>query len=180
MSLKLREMKHLTNPKLIIIGHRGHGKKTAVKLLHAIFGLNGISANYFANVQFVYPLLKDRYDYQSLEECYRDRYNHQEEWQEIIKRFNVHDPTRLAKGIFNRHDIYYGVKDIEEFTVLKNHKLFHYALWIDASERAAIDDKLNCTVEIKDADYIIDNNEPIYYMAQQLIDLILTLYPKFC
>lgn len=173
------EMYHPKKPKLMVIGYAEHGKGTAVKLLKMIFGLNGISSSYFANEHVVYPILKDVYGYTSLQQCFEDRYHHRTTWFNLIKQYNTPDGCHLARELYAEYDVYDGCRNIEEFKAIKAAGLFDHSIWIDASQRKPVEDKHSCTIKPLDADFIIDNNQPPYFMTKQLINLLLTLYPQF-
>lgn len=166
-------------PKLMVIGYAEHGKGTAIKLLDQIFELTGTSSSHFANERVVYPIIKDVYGYATPEECYNDRYQYREVWFNLIKQYNTPDGCRLARELYQQYDIYDGCRNIEEFNAIKEAKLFDHSIWIDASKRKPIEDKSSCTIKPSDADWVIDNNKPPYYMVKQLIDLILVMYPRF-
>lgn len=163
--------------KLLIMGHSQHGKDTVCQLLETIFGIRSISSSRFAADEIVYPVLKERYGYTSVEECYNDRHNHQQEWFELIKDFNTPDGCRLARRLFQQYDVYNGIRNVEEFQAIKAEGLFDVSIWVDASKRKPPEAFTSCTVTSADVDIILLNNEPLYKTAQHLIPVITSIYP---
>lgn len=152
-------MENLLEPRLLVMGYGDHGKDTACKMLYALCGLTSMSSSLFSNEHIVYPVLKKRYGYESLEACYQDRHNHRAEWFELIKAYNTPDGIRLAKDLYRQFNIYNGVRNLGEFNAMKEAKLFYKSIWIDAIVRkGTVEDKKSCTVSPRDADIIIDNN----------------------
>ena len=74
-------------PKLLVCGHCRHGKDTLAELLNEHFGLKFKSSSLAAAEIFLYDALKDKYGYQTPEECFEDRMNHRPEWFEMICDF---------------------------------------------------------------------------------------------
>ena len=165
-------------PRLLIAGYGEHGKGKSIKILNRLYGLTGISSSMFANETIVYPLLKNKYGYQSLEECFNDRYNHREEWYKAIKDYNTPDGCKLARQLYSQFDIYDGVRNIEEFEAMRDSGLFNLSIWIDASKRKPIEDKSSCTVKPSDMNIILDNNDKLYITTRNLIKLLLGIYPS--
>ena len=151
-------MSKLLKPRLLIMGYGDHGKDSACKLLNDLSGLSSVSSSWFANETIVYPAIKDKYGYKTAKECYDDRRNLRDVWFELIKAYNTPDGARLARQLYSQFNIYNGIRNIEEFTAIKEAKLFDKAIWIDACLRKPIEDKRSCTVSPEDADIIVDNN----------------------
>ena len=143
--------------KIMIMGQSGHGKDTVCEML-VRHGYAWASSSEFACENVVYPALKEKYNYESPEQCHADRHNHQAEWYQLIADLNTPDKTTLAKAIYAGHDIYCGIRHIEEFSAIKSAGLFDYAIWVDASDRMPPEDASSCTVTKDMADFVIDNN----------------------
>ena len=90
----LRETKY-TKPKIIVLGYARHGKDSVCELL-ARHGYTFKSSSLFACEKVVYPALKDKYGYESIEACYQDRVNHRKEWFDLIAQYNTPDLTKLG------------------------------------------------------------------------------------
>ena len=81
----------------------------------------------------VYPVLKDKYGYKSIQECFDDRRNHREEWRDLIFAYNTPDRARLAKEILAVSDAYVGMRSVLEYQEAKS--LFDFIIWVDVSTR---------------------------------------------
>lgn len=145
-------------PKLLILGHKRHGKDTLAEMLRDKFGLKFISSSQAAADIFIYDELKEKYGYKTSEECFEDRVNHRQEWYEMIRDYNEGDRARLAKGILENADCYVGMRDREEIDECMNQGLFELIIWVDASERLELEDSSSFNIDKSCADVIIDNN----------------------
>jgi dephospho-CoA kinase len=154
--------------KIMIMGHKGHGKDTVCELLEE-HGYSFASSSEFMCENVVYPALKEKYNYESPEQCHADRGAHREEWYQLIAEFNTPDKTALAQAIYADHDIYCGIRHIEEFSAIKTAKIFDYAVWVDASDRLPAEDESSCTVTAEMADFVIDNNGDLNALKNEII-----------
>ena len=84
---------------ILIIGHMRHGKTTVAEMLEDEYGLSSKDSSMACAEIFIYDELKDKYNYESFEECYEDRKQHRPEWFQMICDFNDPDKARLAKEI---------------------------------------------------------------------------------
>jgi dephospho-CoA kinase len=142
--------------KRLIIGKARHGKDTFALLLAEYTGASFISSSEFCNERAVFPVLKDKYGYTSLEECFNDRGSHREEWKALISAYNTPDKARLAKEMLENHDFYVGMRCHIEYEASKH--LFDQILWVDASDRVAFDDP-SMSIKFNPAEMVwIDNN----------------------
>lgn len=141
----------------MIMGHKGHGKDTVCKMLEK-HGYSFASSSEFMCENVVFPALKEKYNYESPEQCHTDRDAHRQEWYQLIADFNTPDKTALAKAIYADHDVYCGIRHIEEFSAIKNASLFDYSIWVDASSRLPAEDESSCTVTAEMADLVMNNN----------------------
>lgn len=155
-NLKIVETK---KPKLLVIGYARHGKDTVCELLRDHFHYKFVSSSFFAAEKVVYPVLQQKYGYQSLQECYDDRSNHRSEWFDLIAAYNYPDPARLAKEMLEEHDIYCGMRNRLELQACEKQDLFDEIIWVDASVRGVqAEDVSSCTVSKHDASYYLFNN----------------------
>lgn len=145
-------------PKLLIIGHGRHGKDTVCELLAESHGFNFKSSSKFCSERFIFDNLKYLYGYTNEAECYSDRHNHRQEWYDAICAYNIPDPERLGREIFEEHDIYCGLRNKKEFHAMKNTGVFDYAIWVDRSDYLPPESKESMTLEIWMSDFVIDNN----------------------
>jgi len=144
--------------KLLIIGHGRHGKDTAAEMLHKSHGLSFQSSSEACNNEFIFDKLKDKYNYSTPEDSYKDRHNHREEWFKLVTEYNREDPTRLARLILSTSDIYVGLRSRREYEACVKAKLFDHILWIDASKRLPPESANSNELTAKDADTVIYNN----------------------
>jgi hypothetical protein len=131
--------------KILIIGHKNHGKTTAAKFIADLVGLKYADSSWFCAERVVYPVLKDRYGYTSVEECYKDRDNHRAEWYELIAAVNADDPANLTNQILAENDIYCGLRNIREYEATWH--LYDMILWIDASDTKPLESSSSMTLE---------------------------------
>jgi hypothetical protein len=146
-------------PKLIVIGYGRHGKDTFCEIAQKVFNFNYISSSEFCSENVIYPILKQKYNYNNAIECYNDRHNHRSEWFDIIADHNKNDPSFLGKQILSDYDIYCGLRRKEELHSLMAQNICDYVIWVDASKRFPPEDKTSCTVTPDMADIIIYNND---------------------
>jgi dephospho-CoA kinase len=151
-------MKINKSPKFLIVGSARHGKDTLAELLNELFGLKFQSSSQAASDIFIFDRLKDKYGYETSEECFEDRVNHRQEWYELICEYNKEDLARLAKGILENADCYVGMRDHNEITECMNQGLFDLIIWVDASERLPLEDASSFNIDKSIADIIIENN----------------------
>lgn len=163
--------------KLLVTGHAGHGKDTVCQILVDHFGLSFVSSSYFVMKRAVMPYLemtKGLY-YDNDEACYADRVNNRAAWYEAIRQFNRGDEARLGRELFMKHDIYCGLRSIEEFQAMKKEKLFDATIWVDASKRHPPEPETSMTIKPSDCDHILDNNGGLADLGVRLTRLYVTL-----
>lgn len=154
--------------KLIVIGYGRHGKDTVCDILKQKYNYQFMSSSEFCAEKVVYPVLKNTYNYSSIEDCYADRHNHRKEWFDLIAAYNMDDPAKLGTEMFAEYDIYCGLRRKEELVALKDQKICDYIIWVDASNRLPPEDENSCTVTKDMADYIIDNNGDLVQLESNL------------
>lgn len=162
-----------------MIGSGRHGKDTACELLLKR-GFTFESSSYALCEELLFPLLKDKYGYATPEDCYADRHreepengiNLRQEWYEAIKAYNDPDLTALGRLIYSKYNIYCGIRNIEEFTALRDKRVFDYSIWVDRSDHLPPESETSMTVRMRDADYVLDNNGTLEQLEANLDDLI--------
>ena len=145
-------------PKLCIVGSARWGKDSMAEILEEYFELKFKSSSQAAADIFIYDALKEKYGYNTPEECFEDRVNHRSEWYELICDYNIEDKARLAKDILKHTDVYVGMRDSREIKECIKQNLFDLIIWVDASDRLPQEDKSSFNIDKSDADIIIENN----------------------
>lgn len=148
-------MNHQRLPKLMVCGHGRHGKDTFCELMAP---LQFVSSSLFVAEHAVYPALREKYHYISLEECYNDRHSHRSEWFNLIAEYNRNDSARLARQLYESYDIYCGLRSADEFFAAQDERLFDLSIWVDASKRLPPEPSDSCTIRPEMCDFIIENN----------------------
>jgi hypothetical protein len=143
---------------ICLLGHCRHGKDSLAELLEKDFNLKFKSSSQAAADIFIFDELKDKYGYETPEQCFEDRVNHRAEWYEMICDYNKEDRARLAKGILTLTDCYVGMRDRHEITECIKQELFDLIIWVDASERLPLESPESFNIDKSCADIIIDNN----------------------
>lgn len=145
--------------KILILGHARHGKDTLGEILQKNNGITATSSSEAANKIFIYNKIKERFGYNSLQECFEDRLNHRDLWYNMICDYNKEDKARLAKNILFEYDCYVGMRDLDELKACIDNDLFDIIIWVDASERMTLEPFSSFNITKDYADIIIENNE---------------------
>ena len=143
---------------LCLMSHARSGKDTMAEILRDKFGLEFTSSSQAAADIFIYDELKDKYGYQTPEECFEDRFNHRVEWYELIRDYNKNDKARLGKEIVELTGCYVGMRDRDEINECIKQGIFDLIIWVDASERVPPESFESFNIDKSIADIIIDNN----------------------
>jgi len=162
-------------PNLMICGYARHGKDTFAEMLAKYANMTFESSSHFAARQVVYPVLKDKYDYETLEQCYEDRVNHREEWFDLIRAYNEDDLCRLSREIFKVHDMYVGIRNPAEFFAARDAGIFDLSIWVEASQRHPPEPNTSNGMQRSMCDLVVENNHPIDQLdlkAQRLAGVI--------
>ena len=144
--------------RLLIIGMARWGKDSLAAIITEMEGLEAYSSSMLAVELFLFNKLAHKYDYKDYSECFADRVNHRAEWHDLIAEYNADDPSRLAKELLDRADIYVGMRSLRELQSCRDQKLFDSVIWVDASKRLPHEGEDSCELTLADADIIIDNN----------------------
>ena len=151
-------MRNKKDIKLLILGSMRWGKDSMAEILRDEYGMTFESSSQAASDIFLYDLLKEKYGYETSEECFEDRHNHRQEWYEAIKEYNKDDKAKLAKGIVERTGCYVGMRDREEIKECIKQGLFDLIVWVDASGRLPEEPATSFNIDKSCADVIIENN----------------------
>lgn len=161
--------------KLLIIGHGRHGKDTVAEYLDTMFGVRFKSSSVHCAENVVYPILKDKYGYESVHDCFADRSNHRAEWYDLISDYCKDDLARIGREIFEVSDIYCGLRNKREFHAIKNNGLVDYTIWVDRSDWLETEPKSSMSLEPWVADYVIDNNGTLEQLYRNTYELYMYL-----
>jgi hypothetical protein len=163
-------------PKIFVIGHGRHGKDTVGEMIQDICGLTFESSSMFCAEHVVTPWLADLgITYDSLDACYEDRINHRVEWYNAIRAFNEGNEARLASAIFDKYDMYVGIRSRIEFLAARG--LSDLSIWVEASERVPQVDP-TCKILSTDCDIIVDNNGTEEELREKMARLLKLIAPK--
>lgn len=167
-------------PKILILGHKRHGKDTMAEILRDNFDFSFKSSSLAAAEIFLFDMLNGpiwNMDYKSIEECFEDRVNHRPLWYHLISAYNSVDKMRLAKEILKNDDCYVGMRNRSELEAAKG--LFDLIIWVDASERLPLEESSSMTGTIDQADIIVTNNGSLAEFEAKVIQIGQNLYdPK--
>lgn len=150
--------------RVIVLGHQQHGKDYACEYLKQTYGLTYTSSSWFSCQLFLFDQLKDKYGYRTPQECFDDRHNHTAYWYHAIRDFNDPVRHRLSDLIFAEHDIYCGMRDLEEFLATDK----DVTVFIDASDRVGIQSAHSMKISREHADYVISNNDSLEQFHRRL------------
>lgn len=157
------------NKKIIVFGHKRHGKDTLCEYLRDNYGVKFDSSSHFACELFLFDKMnKEGFNYSSIEECYEDRVNHRAYWFNAIVEYNTPNLSRLGEAIFEKHDVYCGIRNIDEFNELRLKGFVDLAVYVDASGRLPLEDKDSMTLTPEQADIIIPNNGTLDEFYQRI------------
>lgn len=157
------------HPRIMVIGNARHGKDSVSDLLCSMYGFTFQSSSHFVAERAVRPWLAARgITYSSFDEMYADRVNHRAAWFDAIVDFNTPDPTRLGRELFDKFTIYCGIRNKDELAALQSAGVVQFTIWVDARKRLPLEPASSISVSALDADFVIDNNGPIEYLAGQV------------
>ena len=135
------------------------------------------SSSKFCSELFIFEDLKDQYNYKDEEECYVDRHNHRTEWYNMIHNYCKDDLAKLGRNLFDKHDIYCGLRNKREFFAMQNTGVFEHCIWVDRSMHLPPESKDSMSLEHWMSDFTIDNNgslEELQFNVDQLMSYIRT------
>jgi hypothetical protein len=162
--------------KLLVVGQGRHGKDEFCKVAEK-FGFTFSSSSWFMAEKLVYPMIKERMGYKTLEECYEDRHNHRQLWYDIITEYNAENPSKLTKELLSKYDIYCGMRNPRELNACKD--LFDLKIWIDAHERlGSTETSSSNNITKNDCDIIIENNGTLAEFREKCKNLMVILQHK--
>jgi dephospho-CoA kinase len=150
---------------IILTGYKEHGKDKACELLNQMFRMTSVSSSWYACETFLYDKLKKRFGYTTIEECYEDRKNLRDIWFQEIYEYNQEVPYRMADEIWQKYNIYNGLRNRKEFNGIIGKYPNVFVIWIDASKRKERESSSSMELDVGDANYVLDNNGTINDLA---------------
>jgi hypothetical protein len=155
--------------KILIIGHARHGKDTVAELIRENYGLNFKSSSQAASD--IYDELKDKYGYETPEECFADRVNHRAEWHDLICGYNYFDKARLAKEILLEVDMYVGMRSNEEVERCLDEGLFDLVVGVFNPDQP-LEDEDSFDINLwEKADLVIPNAGTLEELEYKVTDV---------
>lgn len=162
-------------PRIVLLGHARHGKDTVAEMLRDRYGYRFESSSMFCAEKVLMPYfngLPSHRGYASVEECFEDRVNYRDVWFQQIELYNYPDRSRLAREMFERNDVYVGMRSKRELAACRNAGVVDLVVWVDASDRLPPEDSSSCTVEPWMADLVVDNNGTLEELALNVFQLV--------
>jgi hypothetical protein len=154
--------------KLLIIGHARHGKDTVAEFLNEIYGYTFKSSSEAASEIFLYDALKEKYNYASPEDCFKDRMNCRAEWYNLISEYNREDKARLAKEIMKTSDIYVGMRGGDEIDECLRQNVFDMIVGV-FNPFKPLESESSFTINLfEKADVVICNNGTLNQLRDRL------------
>ena len=142
--------------KLLICGHGRHGKDSVADLLCDFNNYKASSSSVYA-MKVLEDVIMAHTGYSSFAECYEKRSLHRPYLYELIRNYNTPDKARLSREILQEHQIYVGMRDLEEFNASKH--LYDLKIWVDASGRGVpLEPITSFNIPKDEFDVIIENN----------------------
>lgn len=163
-------LKTKIQPTLLVISGMRSGKDTFGEIMASEFGLKYTASSQAAADIFIFDELKDKYKYETVDDCFNDRFNHRAEWYNLICEYNKDDKARLAKEILKYSDAYIGMRDREEIAECIKQNLFDIVIWIDASDRVPLEGSDSFNIDKSCADIIIENNSDYKSFKDKVIN----------
>ncbi len=159
--------------KLMVCGHARHGKDQFCEFM----GLEYTSSSMAALDNVIWPAIGHMYN--NKEQCFEDRVNHRAVWHGLITEYNAIDPTKLARQILSKNDVYCGIRSRDEFYAARRAGLFDLSIWIDASDRLPPEDESSCKMLPSDCDVIITNNGTLEEFQVKALQFRRAIFDEF-
>jgi hypothetical protein len=84
----------------------------------------------------------------------------------------------MARELFSHHDIYCGLRNREEFLVIRQEKLFDVSIWIDRSKHVGPESADSMQIKPSDCDLVVDNNHTLAQLEVTMVDVYRLLASK--
>ena len=164
----------LSGMKILVIGHKQHGKGTFAKIASETFNIPSMGTSRFGT-EHMFNLLKDEYGYLTPEECYNDRGSYRKLWFDELERYNALNPSQLIEDIYLKHALAEGLRNRYEYNGIKDKKLADLIIWVDASKRLPLEDKSSMELNENDAHITITNNDSENEFIEKVKSLLLAI-----
>ena len=161
----------------LVLGHKEHGKSTLAQMICDKTGLKVEDSSMAAARIFIYDSLREKYDYQSFEECYTDRRNRRQEWFDLIADYNKENETRLAEQILQDNNGYVGMRRIEELRESNRKELFDVVIGIYDPRKPLESADSNTINPLTDSDILIWNDGDLEQLEKK-VEKIVNLFGK--
>ena len=163
----------LKGKKILVLGHGRHGKDTVAEILRDTYGVSFESSSKAAMEEFLFDSLRPIFNYESYDECYKDRHNHRGLWAALITAYNSKDRTKLAKVILENSDMYVGMRKTEELGACIKENMFDYIFWVHANERCPMESHASMDIKYDKLLMIpIANNKSEIYLPVAVEDAL--------
>lgn len=157
---------------IYIVGHGRHGKDTVAEILRDNYGFTFTASSWFMADKVVFPKIKNKYGYTTVEQCFDDRHNHRGEWFDLIDKANPNG-TELSEAIFKQNDIYVGIRNKRELDAVRSDSRFDpLVIWVDGSKRLEPEPSDSMSITINDADYVVDNNGTVDDLIDEVNEFV--------
>jgi thymidylate synthase (FAD) len=163
-------------PLILIIGHGRHGKDTVAAMFADLMNLKFSSSSDFVGKKVIWPMWgKERY--KTYEEMFEDRVNYRKTWGDLIEAYCTPNADRTAREMFEEgNHMYVGMRRKREYDSCMANGLFNYVIWVDASDRVALEGKDSNELNSSHADFIIKNNGSKEELLSNVKKLQKTMY----
>lgn len=107
--------------------------------------------------------------YNSVDDCWNDRHNHQELWRDIILHYNGSSKCRLYREMAEAgNDIFDGIRCPEELRACMKRGVFDAAVWV--SRHVPRDPSNGITRDM--CDYEVNNHHGVDFLHGELLRLV--------
>lgn len=170
--------------RILIVGHKQHGKDTVAIALAERLGLTYESSSEIAINRglfdaFIEEEFAESYAAHGIELARKMFYDQRDSYRPFMFRtiqdFNTPDKTALARLILEDNDIYCGMRCRKELLACKDAKLFDWIIFVDAQGRKEFESSNSMTITQTDANVILGNSGSEADLADKLDNLAILL-----
>lgn len=174
--------------KILVVGHKQHGKDTVAIALAERLGMtyessSEIAINYGLFDDYIQEQYPETWKVQGRQAArdmfYELRNHHRPHMFKTIQDFNSPDKTALARLILAQHNIYCGMRCRKELLACKAEGLFDWIIFVDAQGRKEFEGKDSMTILATDANVILGNSGSKADLSDKLDSLAVLLQGTF-